>query len=134
INDEMTEAIANLNSSLNGIKERIEKMSGGDGRMNEELYLDIKTIADQANSVSHRIQNDLMQELKSISESTKQMAEYFDRFRDTITSGEAKKGFFMSRAMVYPHFREYQGRGNSPPPGPRLFPTGAKVIPHPPLS
>ncbi|MFC1515800.1 MotA/TolQ/ExbB proton channel family protein [Thermodesulfobacteriota bacterium] len=94
INDEMTEAISTLNSSLEGIKEQIEKLSEGDGGMNEELYRDIKSIANQADSVFHRIQNDLMQELKSINESTKQMAENFDKFRETLSSGEAKKGFF----------------------------------------
>ncbi|NQT55267.1 MAG: MotA/TolQ/ExbB proton channel family protein [Desulfobacteraceae bacterium] len=94
INDAISGAVKELNISLDIIKKRIEKVIDGDGGISGELLQDIKRIANQATSVSVKIENDLIADLKSINESTKKMVVDFDKFRKTTGSGEVKKGFF----------------------------------------
>jgi ABC-type transporter Mla subunit MlaD len=94
INDVISNAVAELNSGLVIIKKGIEKVIDGDGRMSDEFLKDIKKIANQANSISVKMENDVIADLRSINESTKRMVLDFNKFIETMDSGDVKKGFF----------------------------------------
>ena len=71
----------------------------------------------QINAVAYvkekgKITNKEYQELTNISRQTATI-DLSEMVKKMCSRGQ------VSRAMVYPHFREYQGRGYSPPPGPR---------------
>lgn len=90
----MSQAITTLNKGVSVLRQHIERLGDGDGRVSEELLENVKNILSQADRVSEGIRSDVMKELRNITESTNKMAGAFTEFNESLASVEAKKGFF----------------------------------------